>query len=66
MGTPRDVLKTIESSVRKALKTDELRERLAQQGADVTPETGADYAKLVAEETVRWSHIVQAADVPVQ
>jgi len=65
-GTPPAILGAIETAVGKALGTAELRENLAKQGADVTPETGAAYAKRVAEETARWSRIVQAAAIPMQ
>jgi tripartite-type tricarboxylate transporter receptor subunit TctC len=43
-----------------------LRARLAQQGADVSAETGAAYGKLVADETARWKKVVEAAGIPPQ
>jgi tripartite-type tricarboxylate transporter receptor subunit TctC len=65
-GTQPSILSKLEAAVRQALQDRALRERLAAQGADVTPESGAAYGKRVADETVRWKQIVQAAGVPPQ
>jgi tripartite-type tricarboxylate transporter receptor subunit TctC len=65
-GTPPAVLEAIETAVARALQTPELRARLAQQGADVSAETGAAYGKLVADETARWKQVVEAAGIPPQ
>jgi len=65
-GTPPSVVSVIEAAVKTALQGSELRERLAAQGADVTPEPGAVYGKRVAEEAVRWQQIVRAAGIPPQ
>jgi tripartite-type tricarboxylate transporter receptor subunit TctC len=65
-GTPPAVLSTLETAVSKALQDPELREHLAAQGADVTPESGAVYGKRVADEAARWKQIVQAAGIQPQ
>ena len=65
-GTPPAVLKALETAVAKALQSPELRNRLAQLGADVSTETGAAYGQLVAEETARWKQVVEAAGIPPQ
>jgi tripartite-type tricarboxylate transporter receptor subunit TctC len=65
-GTPPAVVNAIETAVAKALQSPELRARLAQQGADVSADTGAAYGKLVAEETARWKQVVEAAGIPPQ
>jgi tripartite-type tricarboxylate transporter receptor subunit TctC len=65
-GTPANVRSTIEAAVNTALQNPELRERLAAQGADITPEPGVVYGKRVADEAARWKEIVKAAGIPPQ
>jgi len=65
-GTPQNVRSAIEAAVNKALQNPELRERLAAQGADITPEPGTVYGKRVADEAARWKEIVKAAEIPPQ
>jgi len=65
-GTPQTVLRMIEVVASKALRTPELRERLAAQGADVASSAGDAYAKLVADEAARWGKIVHAAGIEPQ
>ena len=63
-GTPVQVLNTLGAAVSKALESDELRAHLAAQGADVAPQSGAVYARFVADEAARWKHIVEVAGIP--
>ena len=65
-GTPPAILSAIEAAIAKALENPELRERLAVQGAEVSPETGTAYGQFVAEETARWKQVVKAAGIPPQ
>jgi tripartite-type tricarboxylate transporter receptor subunit TctC len=65
-GTPPAILNAIEAEIAKALENPELRQRLAAQGAEVSPEMGAAYGKSVAEETARWKQVVKAAGIPPQ
>jgi tripartite-type tricarboxylate transporter receptor subunit TctC len=65
-GTPPAILSAIEAEIAKALQSPELRQRLAAQGADVSPEMGVAYGKFVADETARWKRVVDAAGIPPQ
>jgi tripartite-type tricarboxylate transporter receptor subunit TctC len=65
-GTPPAILSAIEAAIAKTLENPELRERLAVQGAEVSPELGAAYGKFVADETTRWKQVVKAAAIPPQ
>jgi tripartite-type tricarboxylate transporter receptor subunit TctC len=65
-GTPANVRNTIEAAVNTALQNPELRERLAAQGADITPEPGVVYGNRVADEAARWKEIVKAAGITPQ
>lgn len=60
-GTPADVLKKLEVAVAAAMKDPALIKRLQGQGADIMPESGSAYGKLVADEAIRWKKVVQAA-----
>jgi tripartite-type tricarboxylate transporter receptor subunit TctC len=65
-GTPQAVLRMIEIVASNVLRTPDLRERLAAQGADVAPSTGDAYAKLVADEAARWNKVVHASGIEPQ
>ena len=65
-GTPQIVLRMIEIVASNVLRTPDLRERLAAQGADVASSTGDAYAKLVADEAGRWKKVVHAAGIEPQ
>jgi tripartite-type tricarboxylate transporter receptor subunit TctC len=63
-GTPPAVVATLEAAVTKALRSPELREHLAGQGANVAVQSSAAYAEFVAAEAQRWKQVVQAAGIP--
>jgi tripartite-type tricarboxylate transporter receptor subunit TctC len=65
-GTPQTVLRMIEIVASNVLRTPDLRERLAAQGADVASSAGDAYAKLVADEAARWNKVVHAAGIEPQ
>jgi tripartite-type tricarboxylate transporter receptor subunit TctC len=65
-GTPADILRAIETAATTAVQKVDLRQKLAEQGADAAPLAGDAYGKLVAEETARWRHVVQAAGIEPQ
>ena len=66
VGTPPEVVGTLEAAVSKALQSPDLRERLATQGADVAALSGGAYGKLVMDEAARWKEIVQAVGIAPQ
>jgi tripartite-type tricarboxylate transporter receptor subunit TctC len=64
--TPPSILSVLEAAVSNALQSPELRQRLTAQGADVAPAASAAYGKLIADETIRWNQVVQAAGISSQ
>jgi tripartite-type tricarboxylate transporter receptor subunit TctC len=66
VGTPPEVVGTLEAAVSKALQSPDLRERLATQGADVAALSGGAYRKLVMDEAARWKEIVGAVGIAPQ
>ena len=62
----RAILSLLEAVVSNALQAPDLRERLVAQGAEVASASSVTYGKLVANETIRWKQVVQAAGIPPQ
>lgn len=60
-GTPAKVMKKLEGAAAAAMKDPALIKRLQGLGADIMPESGSAYGKLVADEAIRWKKVVQAA-----
>jgi tripartite-type tricarboxylate transporter receptor subunit TctC len=65
-ATPPAILSLLETAVINALQDHDLRKRLVARGADVAPASSVTYGTLVADETVRWKQVVQAAGIPPQ
>lgn len=62
-GTPRDVTDKIYRDTVAVLKTPEIRERLATDGAIVIGTTGEQFAAFIKSETVKWAKVVKAAGI---
>lgn len=58
-GTPRALVERMSGEMLKALATPEVTGRLEKMGTQLTPTSGADFDKLIASETARWSEVVQ-------
>lgn len=62
-GTPADIVALLNQHVNKALALEEVRTRLATEGAEPTPATPQAFAQLIAEEIPRWHKVVEAARI---
>jgi tripartite-type tricarboxylate transporter receptor subunit TctC len=62
-GTPADVVALLNQHVNKALASEEVRARLAAEGAEATPATPQVFAGLIAAEIPRWRKVVQGAAI---
>ena len=58
-GTPKDVVMKLHADISKLLQGADLRDRLAQQGAEAAPSTPEQLAALLKDDLVRWSGIVK-------
>ncbi|MBL8382949.1 MAG: tripartite tricarboxylate transporter substrate binding protein [Burkholderiales bacterium] len=65
-ATPRDVVARLNADIVAALKSPDVAERLAAQGADVAGSTIEEFARFLDAEHGRWSAAVKAANVVVQ
>ena len=62
-GTPADVVALLNQHVNKALTSEEVRARLAAEGAQATPGTPQAFGQLIAREIPRWAQVVKAARI---
>ena len=65
-ATPRDIVARLTADIVAVLKSPEVAERLAAQGADVAATTAEEFGRFLAAEHARWSAAVKAANVTVQ
>ncbi|MGI8896274.1 MAG: tripartite tricarboxylate transporter substrate binding protein [Casimicrobiaceae bacterium] len=65
-GTPEEVVRKINADVVATLKTPEVKERLAQLGADVVANSPAEFAQVIRLEIDKWGKVVRAAGVKAE
>jgi tripartite-type tricarboxylate transporter receptor subunit TctC len=62
-GTPRPVIERLNAALNAALANDEVKSKLAVEGAEVLPSTPDEYAADIAKEETKWSDIIRKAGV---
>ena len=62
-GTPRAVIDTLNRALNAALMTEEVRGRLAIEGAEPQPTTPEEYAAIIDHELTMWSDLVKAVGI---
>ena len=65
-GTPPALIEKLNAEVKKALDSPEVKQRLAELGADASPMSAADFDKIVALELKDNADIVNKAGIKVQ
>jgi len=60
-GTPRAIIEKLNAALNTALASDEVRARLAIDGAEPLPSTPAQYADDIDREETQWSKVVKAS-----
>ncbi len=65
-ATPKDIVARLNADIVAVLKSPDIAERLAAQGADVAATTAEEFGRFLAAEHARWSAAVKAANVVVQ
>lgn len=61
--TPGAVLDRLHGAVQEALANEDVKRLWQEQGAKVEPESRADFARFVTQDTERWRRIAKAANV---
>jgi tripartite-type tricarboxylate transporter receptor subunit TctC len=62
-GTPAEIVALLNRHVNQALALEEVRMRLATEGAEPTPATPQAFGQLIAREIPRWDQVVKAARI---
>jgi tripartite-type tricarboxylate transporter receptor subunit TctC len=60
-GTPRPIVERLNQALRAALATEDVKRRLATDGAEPTPGSPEDYAAHIDRDEKRWSVVVKAS-----
>jgi tripartite-type tricarboxylate transporter receptor subunit TctC len=58
-GTPRPIVDKLNQVLRAALASDDVRKRLATDGAEPTPGSPAEYAAFIDRDETKWSKVVK-------
>ena len=62
-NTPAETIKRLNTQVNASLADANFQARLANLGATVLPGSPADFAKLIADETMKWGKVILAANI---
>ena len=65
-GTPQPIIDKLQAAVAEALRLPEVRERLAQDGAEPVGGTSAEFAALIKNDLEKWSNIARAANIQAE
>jgi tripartite-type tricarboxylate transporter receptor subunit TctC len=65
-GTPRDIIDRLNAALVVALSADDVRERLAAEGAVPLPGTPEDYAADIDREEARWGALVRKLNLKIE
>jgi len=65
-GTPPEIVAKLNAEIIKIVSTPEMRDRLAQQGADVRTNTPAEFGTFIGNEKARWAKVVKDAKVKIE
>ena len=60
-GTPRPIIDKLNKALNAALASDEVRKRLALEGAEPMPGTPEEYAADIDREETQWAKVVKAS-----
>ena len=62
-GTPRDVIARLNREINAILATPEMRQKLAEQGAEAVGGTPESFAEHIKREREKWSRVVRDANI---
>ncbi len=65
-GTPRPIIEKLSAALRAAVMSDDLKARLADDGAEPLPSTPEEYAADIDREETKWSAIVRTSGAKAQ
>jgi tripartite-type tricarboxylate transporter receptor subunit TctC len=65
-GIPREIVAKLNAAVNAVLAKPAIKQRFHELGGEVMPMSSAQFGKLVADETVKWSKVVKSAGLKVE
>ena len=65
-GIPRPIVARLNGELTRILKDTAVREMLSREGADPAPSTPEEFARIIAEDIVKWGKVVKAAGIKVE
>jgi tripartite-type tricarboxylate transporter receptor subunit TctC len=65
-GTPRPIIERLNKELNAALASDDVKKRLATEGADALPGTPEAYADDIDREETKWSVLVRKLNLKVE
>ena len=65
-GTPAPIIARLHTEAAKALRSDEMKEKLALDGAQPVGSSPAEFAALIRRELEKWTRVVRAAGIELQ
>ena len=65
-GTPPEIVAKIHDAVVKVLNEPEMKQRLADQGAEVVANTPEEFAVFIREDTAKWAQIVKTSGIKIE
>ncbi|MBY0264973.1 MAG: tripartite tricarboxylate transporter substrate binding protein [Burkholderiales bacterium] len=60
-GTPGEIITRLSSELMKALRSDDMKKRIAVEGGDIAGGTPEDFAALIKRDIAKWTQVVQAS-----
>jgi len=65
-GTPAPIIERLNAAALKALRTAEMKEKLASDGAEPAGSTPAEFAALIKSELEKWAKVAREANIEPQ
>src|SRR5580698_756876 len=62
-GTPQPVIDKLNSALREALASDEVKKQLGADGTEITPSSPQEYADFLGKDASKWAELVKASGV---
>jgi tripartite-type tricarboxylate transporter receptor subunit TctC len=65
-GTPKQIISTLHAETVKALASPQVRQQIANAGAEAVSSTPEEFAALIKADLARWAKAVKATGLPSQ
>ena len=65
-GTPTPIIARLNTELRKAVQSDDVKQRILADGGDPLPSTSADYAADIDQEEAKWSALIRKLGLRVE